>query len=146
MTSATDYTEDTFYEGCIKCLQHRKGYRFSVDSVLLGNFIQPRPGDRILDLGSGCGIISLILAYRWPNVSITGLEIQPNLASLARKNVELNNWQDRIEILPGDLKEIKKYRYLEQMVRKGKPECYNAVIVSIMNFGMFVNVHVPVFN
>jgi tRNA1Val (adenine37-N6)-methyltransferase len=109
MTSATDYTEDTLYDGRIRCLQHRKGYRFSVDAVLLGNFIQPRPGDRILDLGCGCGIIPLILTYRWPNVLITGLEIQPNLASLARKNVELNNLQERIEILPGDLKEIKKY-------------------------------------
>ena len=109
MTSATDYTKDTLFDGRIRCLQHRKGYRFSVDAVLLGNFIQPRAGDRILDLGCGCGIIPLILAYRWPKVSVTGLEIQPDLASLARKNVELNDWQERIEIIPGDLKEIKKY-------------------------------------
>ena len=109
MTSATDYTEDALFDGHIRCLQHRRGYRFSVDAVMLGNFIQPRPGDRILDLGCGCSIISLILAYRWPKLSITGLEIQPNLASLAQKNVELNGWQERIEIVPGDLKEIGKY-------------------------------------
>jgi len=111
MSMAVDkeYTEDTLFDGRIRCLQHRRGYRFSVDAVLLGNFIQPRPGDRILDLGCGCAIIPLILAYRWPKVSITGLEIQPALAALANKNVGLNNWQERIEIVPGDLKEVGKY-------------------------------------
>jgi tRNA1(Val) A37 N6-methylase TrmN6 len=109
MTAARDYTEDTLFDGRIRCLQHRRGYRFSVDAILLGNFIRPKPGDRILDLGCGCGIIPLILAYRWPKVSITGLEIQPDLAVLANKNVILNNWQERIEIVPGDLKEIGKY-------------------------------------
>lgn len=109
MTPATDYTEDALFDGRIRCLQHRRGYRFSVDAVMLGNFIQPRPGDRILDLGCGCSIIPLILAYRWPKLSITGLEIQPNLALLAQKNVELNGWQERIKIVPGNLKEIGKY-------------------------------------
>jgi len=109
MTSATDYTEDTLFNGRIRCLQHRKGYRFSVDAVLIGNFIQPKQGDKILDLGCGCGIIPLILTYRWPKISVSGLEIQPNLASLAKKNVELNDCQERIEIIPGDLKEIEKY-------------------------------------
>ena len=109
MTTAKDYTEDSLFDGRIRCLQHREGYRFSVDAVLLGNFIQPKPGDRILDLGCGCGIIPLILTYRWPKVSITGLEIQPSLASLAKKNVVLNNCQQRIEIVSGDLKEIGKY-------------------------------------
>jgi tRNA1(Val) A37 N6-methylase TrmN6 len=109
MSSAKDFTEDTLFNRRIKCLQHREGYRFSVDAVLLGNFIQPGPGDRILDLGCGCGIILLILAYRWPGVSITGLEIQPDLASLARKNVELNDWQKRIEIVAGDLKKIETH-------------------------------------
>ena len=109
MTAVRDYTEDTLFDGRIRCLQHRRGYRFSVDAILLSNFIRPKPGDRILDLGCGCGIIPLILAYRWPKVSITGLEIQPDLAVLANKNVILNNWQGRIEIVPGDLKEIGKY-------------------------------------
>jgi len=110
MSMAVDkeYTEDTLFDGRIRCLQHKIGYRFSVDAVLLGNFIHPRPGDRILDLGCGCGIISLILAYRWPRVSITGLEIQPGLARLASRNVALNDWQERIKIIHGDLKETGK--------------------------------------
>ena len=109
MTAERDYTEDTLFNGRIRCLQHRTGYRFSLDAVLLANFIQPGPGERILDLGCGCGVVSLILAYRWPSVSITGLEIQPGLAALANKNVMLNNWQERIEIVPGDLREIMNY-------------------------------------
>lgn len=108
MTADRDYTEDTILNGRVRCLQHRTGYRFSVDAVLLGNFISPKPGDRILDLGCGSGIVSLILAYRWPSVSITGLEIQPGLARLANKNVTLNNWQERIEIIHGDLREIRR--------------------------------------
>lgn len=108
MPPEKDYTEDTLFNGRVRCLQHRTGYRFSVDAVLLGNFINPKPGDRILDLGCGSGIVSLILAYRWPSVSITGLEIQSGLARLANKNVMLNNWQERIEIIQGDLREIKR--------------------------------------
>ena len=107
MTADRDYTEDTLFNGRIRCLQHRTGYRFSVDAVLLGNFISPKPGDRILDLGCGSGIVSLILAYRWPSVNITGLEIQPGMSKLANKNVALNNWQERIEIVHGDLREIR---------------------------------------
>ncbi len=109
MSAENAYTEDTFFDGRIKCLQHRDGYRFSLDAVLLANFMQPGPGDNILDLGCGCGVISLILAYRWPGVSITGLEVQPGLAALAEKNVLLNKWQDRIAIVRGDLRNIGKY-------------------------------------
>lgn len=109
MSVERDYTEDTLFDGRLKCLQHSRGYRFSVDAVLLGNFIQPRRGDTVLDLGCGCGIVSLILAYRWPEISLTGLEIQPDLAALARKNAGLNKWQDRISIIEGDLKEIRKH-------------------------------------
>ena len=109
MTANTYYTEDTLFNGRVICMQHRTGYRFSVDAVLLGNFISPKPGDRILDLGCGSGIVSLILAYRWPSVKITGLEIQPDLARLAQKNVTLNNWQERIEIVHGDLRLIRSF-------------------------------------
>lgn len=102
------YTEDALFDGSIRCKQHSRGYRFSLDAVLLGNFMAIRPGERVLDLGCGSGIVSLILAYRWPSCQLVGLELQPDLAVLARENVAQNNWQERIEILQGDLRRIDK--------------------------------------
>ena len=103
-----EYTDDALFDGRIRCLQHRRGYRFSLDSVLLGNFVSIRPAEKILDLGCGSGIVSLILAYRWPSCQIDGLEIQPELVKLARENVVQNNWQERIRIIQGDLRQIDK--------------------------------------
>jgi tRNA1(Val) A37 N6-methylase TrmN6 len=103
-----EYTDDSLFEGRIRCMQHDSGYRFSLDAVLLGNFISVRPGERILDLGCGNGIVALILAYRWPSCQLTGLEIQPDLVTLARENVMLNNWQERIGIVQGDMRQIEK--------------------------------------
>jgi tRNA1Val (adenine37-N6)-methyltransferase len=97
-------TEDTFFNGRIKVFQHRQGYRFSIDAVLLAAFSAPEAGDRIVDLGTGCGIIPLILGHRFPSVSITGIEIQPELASLASQNVEANGLKERISIIRKDLR------------------------------------------
>lgn len=102
------YTDDALYEGRIRCRQHSSGYRFSLDAVLLGNFISMRPAEKILDLGCGNGIVTLILAYRWHSCQLTGLEIQPDLVKLARENVGQNNWQERIKIVQGDLRQIGK--------------------------------------
>ena len=104
-----EYTEDTLFNGRVRCIQHQAGYRFSIDAVLLGNFVTPKPGDRILDLGCGSGVIPLILAYRMGKVRITGLEIQPDLAGLAKRNIALNKWHERIEIINGDLREIRTF-------------------------------------
>jgi tRNA1Val (adenine37-N6)-methyltransferase len=108
MGAKDGYTADALFGGRILCTQRAEGYRFSLDAVLLGNFISLRPGERILDMGCGSGIISLILAYRWHNCQLTGIEIQPELVELAAKNVADNNWQKRIEILQGDLRHIEK--------------------------------------
>ncbi len=97
-------TEDAFFNGIIKVLQHREGYRFSIDAVLLAAFSDPGAEDRIVDLGTGCGIIPLILGYRHPAVSITGIEVQPELAALAAQNVEANGMKDRVTIICGDMK------------------------------------------
>ena len=108
MPGQKEYTDDSLFGGCIRCRQRSRGYRFSLDAVLLGNFISIRQAGKILDLGCGSGIISLILAYRWPSCQFTGLEIQPDLVKLARENVAQNNWGERIKILHGDLRQIKK--------------------------------------
>ena len=97
-------TEDTFFNGGIKVFQHREGYRFSIDAVLLAAFSAPGIKDRIVDLGTGCGIIALILGHRHPAVSITGIEVQPELAELAELNVEANGLKERITIIRKDMR------------------------------------------
>lgn len=99
-------TADTLFDGRLHCLQHEDGYRFSVDAVLLAHFITPAPGAVILDLGAGCGVVSLILCYRHPDVRVTALELQAALVELIRRNVEVNGMADRLAPLEGDLRMI----------------------------------------
>ncbi|MEJ2691305.1 MAG: methyltransferase [Deltaproteobacteria bacterium] len=99
-------TRDTLFDGRLVCRQHAKGYRFSVDAVLLAHFVHPSSGSRILDLGAGCGIISLILAYRPPELILSALELQEPLADLCRANVRENRLEKKIEVINGDLRKI----------------------------------------
>ncbi|MBU0480264.1 MAG: methyltransferase [Proteobacteria bacterium] len=101
--SGRETTLDTLFAGALTCLQYRDGYRFNQDSVILAHFVQPAPGERILDLGSGCGVIGLILAYRRPEVRIVGLEIQADLVALSRRNAQDNGFAGRFEVVEGDL-------------------------------------------
>ncbi len=98
---------DGLLDGRLKVLQKKRGYRFSVDALLLAHFVRLRRGDRICDLGTGCGVLPLLLAVRRPGIRAVGVELQPGLADLARRNVILNGLADRIEILPGDIRNIK---------------------------------------
>jgi tRNA1Val (adenine37-N6)-methyltransferase len=98
------YTTDTFFNGKIRITQDRTGYRFSIDAVLLAYFADPKPGNKVLDLGTGCGIIPLILAYRQPQIAIYGVEVQMELAELALCNVRENQLEDRIAVFCTDMK------------------------------------------
>lgn len=99
---AEDETLDAFFHGRIQVLQKKKGYRFSIDAPLLSDFIRTEPNDQILELGTGSGIISLLLSLK-PFRHITALEIQDSLFDLAKRNVRLNSLEDRITILHCDL-------------------------------------------
>lgn len=94
----------------------RNGYRiiqdpgrfcFGMDAVLLSGFAAEtiRPGAGILDMGTGTGIIPLLLAARTKESRLTGLEIQPESADMARRSVALNRLEERISIIQGDIKE-----------------------------------------
>ncbi len=96
-----DETLDAFHHGRVLVLQKKKGYRFSVDAPLLADFIRPGPGDELLELGTGCGIVPLLLAAK-PFRSITALELQPVLADLARRNVALNGLATRVTVVEAD--------------------------------------------
>ncbi len=100
-------TADTFFNGRIRVKQNRAGYRFSIDAVLITGQTIPSPGNTVLDLGTGCGIIPLILAYRHPKIKVYGVEVQQQLADLATINVEENRMKDRITIHCMDMKKLK---------------------------------------
>lgn len=98
------YTTDSFFDGKIRVMQNRRGYRFSIDAVLLAYHAAPRAQEKVLDLGAGCGIISLIMASRRSDLKIYAVEVQTELADLADTNIHQNQLQDRIEVLCTDMK------------------------------------------
>jgi tRNA1Val (adenine37-N6)-methyltransferase len=104
---AEDETLDTFFDGKLKILQKKKGYRFSVDTILLSQFVKIGKNERAIDLGTGCGILPLLLSHTTKTNSLTGVEIQKGLAELALKNVILNDLGGRVSILHKDLRELK---------------------------------------
>src|SRR5512146_2772477 len=86
--------------------QPRRGYRFSVDSVLLADFAAPLCGSTVLDLGTGSGIVLLLLARLCPGLSRgVGVEIQPELCECARANIEANGLSGRLCAVLGDFRE-----------------------------------------
>jgi len=94
---------DAFLDGELRIIQSRHGYRFSVDALLLAEFVSVTPEDAVVDLGAGCGIISLRLAKEGRAGNIIGLELQEELVSQAKRNAALNGLEEQIAILQGDL-------------------------------------------
>lgn len=106
MDFSAKFSEESLFGGSLRCLQPRQGYRFSVDAVLLAHFLAPEPEARILDLGAGCGIVSLILSHRYPFTPLVALEVQPRLAEVIRRNVVINSLESRVTVVEGDCRRI----------------------------------------
>jgi len=99
-----DVTLDSILD--IQLYQSKTGYRFSVDSLLLHNFVDLRKARRIADLGAGSGIVGILLAKKYTAAHVTLFEIQESLFKLAGKNVVLNNLEKRVNIIKHDLREM----------------------------------------
>jgi tRNA1Val (adenine37-N6)-methyltransferase len=99
-------TLDDLRPAGLKIIQAKRGYRFSLDPVLLCAFSRVSSGETVADLGTGSGVVPLLLAARTAAKLIVGVEIQPGLADRARRSVLLNDLQDKIDILEGDLREL----------------------------------------
>lgn len=96
-------TENTVMGGRVKLLQPRRGYRIAVDAVLLAAAVEAQAGESVLDLGAGVGAVGLCIAARVTGCHVTGIELQPDLAALAERNVALNHAGDRVRTLVHDL-------------------------------------------
>ena len=88
-----------------KIIQNEEKFCFGMDAVLLSSFTMVKPGERVLDLGTGTGIIPILLEAKTEGQHFTGLEIQSESADMARRSVELNNLSEKIDIVEGDIKE-----------------------------------------
>jgi tRNA1Val (adenine37-N6)-methyltransferase len=97
---------DDLLHGELKLIQKRRGYRYSVDALLLCHFVLPVAGERVIDLGCAGGVIPLILAKRSTPEQVVGVEIQVSLAGMARRNVRLNRLEDKVQILHRDMKNL----------------------------------------
>ncbi|MFN3739397.1 MAG: tRNA1(Val) (adenine(37)-N6)-methyltransferase [Thermodesulfovibrionales bacterium] len=97
----------------LKIYQNKKGYRFSVDSLLVFSFVNLSHAKKIADLGAGSGIIGLLLARRYKDSKVYLIELQKSLYENCKKNIEVNNLAERVVALNEDIRLIAKARAIQ---------------------------------
>ncbi|MDD4370345.1 MAG: tRNA1(Val) (adenine(37)-N6)-methyltransferase [Anaerostipes sp.] len=88
-----------------KIIQKEHGFRFGMDAVLLSSFAKVKDGSKVLDLGTGTGIIPILMEAKTKGKHFFGLEIQSEMAKMAERSVKLNHLEEKIQIVEGDIKE-----------------------------------------
>lgn len=99
-------TRDSLFNGHLIVFQEKNGYRFSIDALLLAGLTRVKGAERIVDLGTGSGVVLLILAFRGTTATLVGVEIQPELAELARRNVLENGFAEVVRIVEMDYRRM----------------------------------------
>lgn len=89
-------------------IQKPKGFCFGIDAVLLSDFAKVKKGQKVLDLCTGSGVIPILLADKTEGSQFSGLELQEEYADMAGRSVLLNHLEDKVNMICGDVKEIKK--------------------------------------
>ncbi len=97
-------TVDALLGGRLRIIQPKSGYRFSLDALLLAHFAVLREGEACIDLGTGSGVVALLLARRCPGGRVLGIDIQQELAEMAQRSAELNGLAGSVEIRHGDIR------------------------------------------
>ncbi len=100
-----DERVDDLHRKGYKIIQHPKKFCFGMDAVLLTGFIEVKENENVLDLGTGTGIIPILLEAKTKGRSFTGLEIQAESADMAKRSVAMNGLEHKVNIIQGDLKE-----------------------------------------
>ncbi len=109
----TERIDDLQFKG-LRIIQNEQKFCFGTDAVLLSHFVGLKKGDSVVDLGTGTGIIPILLAGRMTQICITGIEIQEDMVQMARRSLVLNGLSDRVSILHGDI------RHCADILGKGK--------------------------
>ena len=89
----------------LKLIQRPDAFRFGTDSVLLADFAAPRKGDRAADLGCGTGAIAMLMAAHRPEITVDAIELQPDIADMARRSVLINGMDARVFVHEMDMRE-----------------------------------------
>lgn len=103
-----DERVDDLQRNHYRIIQKKKGFCFGMDAVLLSGFAQVKQGERMMDLGTGTGIIPILLEAKTEGEHFSGLEIQQEVAEMAARSVRLNKLEDRITIVQGDIREASR--------------------------------------
>ena len=99
-------TRDTILDGSITLIQPKHGYRFSIEAILLGRFAHAGTRDRVLDLGAGCGVVSIMIATLCRPREVVAVEIQPPLAGMIARNAVINQLKS-VTAINADLRQKK---------------------------------------
>ncbi|EPY2278707.1 tRNA1(Val) (adenine(37)-N6)-methyltransferase [Clostridium sporogenes] len=110
-----DETLDDLQLKGIHVIQKKQAFRFGIDAVLLANFPRIKNGDKVVDLCTGTGIIPFILAGKTNASNIIGIEIQKEIADMAKRSIKYNNLQEKVKFIEGDLKDIKLLKDIEKV-------------------------------
>lgn len=96
----------------IHIIQKNDTFRFGVDAVLLANFANVKKGARVVDLCTGTGIIPFIIQGKKEPSYVTGIEIQDDMVEMAKRSVKINNLEDKMDFISGDLKDLRLLKSL----------------------------------
>ena len=108
VTCGEDERIDDLQRNGYRIIQKKKGFCFGMDAVLLSGFAQVKEGEVAVDLGTGTGIIPILLEAKTKGKHFTGLEIQEEVAEMAGRSVRLNHLEDRVDIVRGDIKDASR--------------------------------------
>lgn len=99
---------DELQRGGYRIIQDPDRFCFGTDAVLLADFAKAKPGEKVMDLCSGTGVVSILMLARYPKADYTALELQPDMAALARRSAALNQIEAHVHVQQGDVREIRK--------------------------------------
>ncbi len=101
-----EFSKDLLFNESISIKQKNKGYRFSVDPIILAGIINVPEDAKVADFGTGCGIIPIVLCKKFHKINVVGIEIQKDLAHIATQNIKDNGFRDRVKIENIDISDI----------------------------------------